>query len=325
MKLLSNACLVLIVSTLSSVGSAAEILKPYYGSEFLTGYQSGKLRDQALVDALQKILSQGHLKNPNAPDTLIENCNSTPGQNQVGQNPIQNPIDQVPPKQDSNQGPVEQNPKSPKCVQHQALGYDRARTKLFGVMYLEQVGGVYAVKDVYCERTYTDKDFGGKLSIGPNLIPSDGSILNTEHTWPQSKFTGRFSKEMQKSDLHHLFPSDSKMNSSRGNLHFGNVVEEVEKLNCSIGRLGRQNSSKGEIVFEAPQNHRGNVARAIFYFATRYQMKMSPYEEAALRQWNEQDPVDEAEARHNDQIESYQGNRNPFVDFPDLINHIQHF
>lgn len=206
---------------------------------------------------------------------------------------------------------------------HTMLGYDKARKLLFGKLYLEEVGGAYAVTDVYCEHLFTDKDFEGKPSLGPGRIPNDGSILNTEHTWPQSRFTGRFSKEQQKSDVHHLFPTDSQMNSHRSNLRFGNVEDEVEDLKCPQGRLGHQR--EGGIVFEAPAKHRGNAARAIFYFATRYQMKVSPAEEAALRQWHRQDPVDAAEASRNDEIEKAQGNRNPFIDFPDMIDHVDAF
>ena len=47
--------------------------------------------------------------------------------------------------------------------------------------------------------------------------------MNTEHTWPQSKgATGA-----AKSDLHHLFPTDSKANSIRGNHPFGIVTGAV--------------------------------------------------------------------------------------------------
>lgn len=286
--------LAILIAFFSSFAAQSQVLPPYYGADFYTGYQSGKLQNQELLNALQKILAGGHVKNGQAPDTILSSCQ--------GLSKTQEPV---------------------KCVQHTALGYDGARKQMFGKLFLEQIGGVYAVEDVYCQHAFTDQDFGGKPNIGPGLIPKDGAVLNTEHTWPQSRFTNRFPKETQKSDLHHLFPTDSKMNSQRGSLHFGQVVEEVEKLKCPKARLGHQ--SNREIVFEAPSQHRGNVARAIFYFATRYQMKISPMEETELREWNRQDPVDEAEFNRNNEVEKLQGNRNPFVDFPSLVDHIQHF
>jgi endonuclease I len=54
-------------------------------------------------------------------------------------------------------------------------------------------------------------------------------------------------------------------------------------------------------------------------------MKMSPSEEAALREWNKQDPVDAEEFTQNNQIDQLQGNRNPFIDFSDLLERIDHF
>lgn len=201
---------------------------------------------------------------------------------------------------------------------HKVLGYDKARRVLFGELFLEKISGSWAVKDVYCERTFTSQE----LNIGPGKIP-DGNVINTEHTWPQSRFTSRFPKEMQKSDLHHLFPTDNEMNSRRGNMRFGDVEEPVESLKCPVAELGHGDT--GEIVFEAPPRHKGNVARALFYFATRYKMKISPTEETDLRLWNEQDPVDEAEFIRNEQIYKAQGDRNPFIDFPDLIQRIERF
>jgi hypothetical protein len=209
------------------------------------------------------------------------------------------------------------------CEQHHAIGYDEARKRIFGELYLEKLAdNSYGVTDVYCNRLYTDKDFKNKPTFGPGLKPSSGDVINTEHTWPQSRFGGRF-KEYQKSDLHHLFPTDSQMNSVRSSLHFGNVVKDIETLKCPGNRVGHQAS--GEIIFEPPQQHKGNVARAIFYFATRYQLRISPAEEAALRQWNKEDPVDAFEYEKNDKIEQIQGNRNPYIDFPELIDNLPQF
>lgn len=250
--------IVVVVCQLAAAGTGPG-LPDYYGSEFYTGYQSGKLKDQQLIDALQKILANHHT----------------------------------------------------------SLGYDRARKHLFGRLFLESVGGSWGVKDVYCERTFTASEVG----VGPDQIPD--AALNTEHTWPQSRFTNRYAKEQQKSDLHHLFPTDNEMNGRRAALRFGYVKTNLEELKCPIAKLGM--NDQGETVFEAPAQHRGNVARAIFYFATRYQMKISRNEERDLREWNAEDPVDEEEAVQNDAIEKLQGNRNPFIDFPDLLTKIAHF
>jgi hypothetical protein len=280
--------LMFLILIIAGVSQAQE-LPLYYGDSFLQSYQDKSLTNDELKSALFQILSGGHVKRDKLPDQLVDSCNGN-----------------------SN------------CVQHHALGYDGARRKLFGMLYLKtNIDGAYSVKDVYCEKEFTDSDFKDTPSIGPDIIPLNGGILNTEHTWPQSKFSSQFPKELQKSDLHHLFPTDSEMNNHRASLHFGNVVNVRQDQRCPQNKLG--DNSEGELVFEVPDSQKGNTARAIFYFATRYRMKMSPSEEAALREWNKQDPVDAEEFTQNNQIDQLQGNRNPFIDFSDLLERIDHF
>lgn len=281
--------LIFLFVMLTGAVSFSQDLPLYYGSNFLQAYHDNSLTNEELKSALFEILKGGHIKKTNQPDELVSSCEGYEN-----------------------------------CVQHRALGYDGARKKLFGQIYLKTlVDGVYAVRDVYCERDYTDDDFTDKPAIGPNLIPTSGSILNTEHTWPQSKFTGRFPKDMQKSDLHHLFPTDSEMNNHRAALHFGEVVTMKNEQKCPQNKLGK--NAEGDLVFEVPDSQKGNTARAIFYFSTRYQMKVDSTEEATLRKWSTLDPVDEEEFTQNNLKDQLQGNRNPFIDFPDLVERINNF
>ena len=74
-----------------------------------------------------------------------------------------------------------------------------------------------------------------------------------------------------------------------------------------------------------PAEHKGNVARALFYFAICYNLSISETEEFYLRQWHLFDPVDAEEIERNDQIEELQGNRNPFIDNPELVSSIRNF
>lgn len=190
------------------------------------------------------------------------------------------------------------------------VGYNQARKDVMGELYLEHENNSYFITDVYCESKISSK--------GPGYVPAD-TILNVEHTWPQSLFNGE--SGAKKSDLHHLFPSDPQMNSARGNNPFGIVVTPVNKaLKCSTSKLGE--NAQGARVFEPPPAHRGNVARAIFYFAVRYTMTIDKVQESVLKQWNHEDPVDENEALRNDAIQGFQGNRNPFIDQPELIDAI---
>ncbi len=186
---------------------------------------------------------------------------------------------------------------------------------MFGNMdlgHLKKSSDTYYLVDVYCHKKFTSGSAG---TIGPMSIPNS-NMLNCEHTWPQSKFTGS-DRNFQKSDLHHLFPTDSKANSVRGNYDFGDVDNgKAPTSNCSASQSGRNRT------YQPPREHRGNVARAMFYFAVRYNGKINSKMEAALRRWHEDDPVDEAEMKRNNAVYSVQNNRNPFIDYPNLINNL---
>lgn len=206
---------------------------------------------------------------------------------------------------------------------HFDAGYDRARIFMFGQFYLTTAAnGTYTVKDVYCEKNRSSQEFKKGQTPGPNLVPG-GNIINVEHTWPQSKFASQYDDEMQRDDLHHLFPSDTRMNAARANLDFGVVVESTQRLKCPVAKVGL--NTAGEKVFEAPRSHMGNVARAMFYFSVRYNLSIDPVQEEILRLWHQEDPIDDEEMARNEAIEKVQGNRNVFIDQPDLVNQISDF
>jgi deoxyribonuclease-1 len=193
--------------------------------------------------------------------------------------------------------------------------YSRSRMHLMQQIHIKQDQKGYFVQDVYCQKIF-------RRNISPTTMPNHAEI-NVEHTWPQSRFTHKHAKNFQKADLHHLYPTDSKANSTRGNHTFSEIVNGRNPGdNCDVAYYGR-NRETGSQSFEPPHEHKGNVARAIFYFSIRYDIKIPDHEEFYLRQWNELDPVDLEEMERNAIIESIQGNRNPFIDdaqYADLID-----
>jgi len=204
---------------------------------------------------------------------------------------------------------------------HTSLGYDKARRILFGEIHLDKDSqGVY-IKDVYCR-----KIFRSSSGVGENQIPN-GNQINCEHTWPQSKFTSSHSKDMQKSDLHHLYPTDNRANSTRGNHPFADVDGSTLDYGCESSRVGSpsQSHEASSIYFEPPTEHKGNVARALFYFSVRYQIAIDQIQESHLRRWHEEDPVDAEEIERNDIVQRVQGNRNPFIDAPEVVSQIRDF
>ncbi len=161
--------------------------------------------------------------------------------------------------------------------------------------------------------------------------------FNTEHSWPQSQFGKR---EPMKSDLHHLFPTVVSVNGARSSYDFGNVGGSGESY-CGPSGSGcskRGTGTNGGTVFEVRPERRGDIARAHFYMAIRYYNQIDDNgsmsdgsirdkEEAVLRKWHKEDPVDEREMRRNNLIEKHQGkgNRNPFIDRPDFVDFITDF
>lgn len=202
------------------------------------------------------------------------------------------------------------------CYRHVSVGYDRARKIMFGELD-KQVDehGTYVV-DVYCGKKFYFESL--------DEVSRMHERVNIEHTWPQSRFNGNFPKDMQKSDMHHLFLTDSKANSVRGNTPFGfiKLVDNRDESGCSLARNG---FIDGREVYTPPVGHRGNVARALFYFAMRYNLGISNSEERTLRQWHKDDPVDEAERIRHEKIAKHQKVRNPFVDHPEIVDRIADF
>ncbi len=267
--------------------SVTLVQQNYYGAGFSTIVLAAK--DAQLKDGLKKILRSSHLKNASGPDQIVDNCEGKSG-----------------------------------CYKQTSLGYDGARTFLFGKFYLVKLDAAnYGITEMYCNRIYQANDFKDGVVPGPGITPS-ASVINTEHTWPQSRFSGNFSTQLQKADLHHLFPTDSAMNSKRGNTIFGEVTKDVGSTNCSASRFGIGTGGHRQI-FEPAHDHKGRVARALFYFSVRYDLPISTEEEVILKKWNHEHPVDETEKIRNDEIFRQQNNRNPFVDFPQLADQISDF
>lgn len=96
-----------------------------------------------------------------------------------------------------------------------------------------------------------------------------------------------------------------------------------------MGGEGCRNSMMGLIsgneVYTPPARHRGNVARALFYFSMHYNLSISSAEETSLRRWHKEDPIDQAEITRHERIAKHQKIRNPFVDHPEIVDIIRDF
>lgn len=171
---------------------------------------------------------------------------------------------------------------------------------------------------------------------------------NREHLWAKSYgVDADVVCNLAYTDLHHLRPSESSMNESRGNDYF----DWCRRRDCSPKPLrdgsGRANRTWGDI-WEVWDGRRGDVARALLYMDVRYEggrygtgrcvepdlvltddvslIVSRPYPSevaymgrlSTLVEWHLEDPPDELERRRNDVVDRAQGNRNPFIDQPEL-------
>lgn len=161
----------------------------------------------------------------------------------------------------------------------------------------------------------------------------EGDCYNREHLWAQS-WTNKDGTE--KTDLHHVFPTDGKVNGVRSDYAFGEV--------SSPEWTSRNGSKKGPntvsgftgTVFEPIDAYKGDIARAMMYVSVRYYSEDSGWGNsdmttksvikdwaiAMLLRWHEQDPVSQKEIDRNNAVYTRQGNRNPFIDNPDYAEMI---
>lgn len=189
---------------------------------------------------------------------------------------------------------------------HTVFSYANARQLFWG--NFDKVDGL--VECVYTGKTIDPGET-------PNFSALDAAGFNTEHTWPRSLGADN---EPPVSDINHLFVTDKTTNDRRANHPFGNVSTVTYENGGS--KLGKDAS--GNTVFEVRDKYRGNIARAMFYFAVRYSNPNNflNSQEETLRQWAIQDPVDQKESARNDSVAKYQRKSNLFIQFPELINRI---
>lgn len=189
------------------------------------------------------------------------------------------------------------------------LGYSGARKELYSKVDLRPDGNLYYL--------YSGDGPQNEEDV-TDLTRKNLPNYNCEHVVPQSWFNKR---TPMKSDLHHLFTEEIQCNGSRGNGPLREVDDRGEKIvSCGI-------KDHGANEFE-PNAGKGIVARATLYFITRhpgYVGDNNETKEADIEQllkWNKEYPVSDFERHRNDTIEEVQGNRNPFIDFPELAEKV---
>ena len=197
------------------------------------------------------------------------------------------------------------------------LGYGNARDVLYGIIDLREDNQLSCVYS------------GFTITLDVTQDPSTNAYnqgINCEHTWPQSMGA---SQEPQKSDMHHLYPCKSNVNSSRGNHPYSDIIDT--ETDTWYRNDYSQNTVPNEFidqyaeklngatpVFEPREDHKGNASRAMFYFYAMYQQAADSTfwdtQKNTLFEWHSIDPIDQEELDRTWLISSYQeGHPNPFI------------
>lgn len=161
----------------------------------------------------------------------------------------------------------------------------------------------------------------------------EGDCYNREHIVPQSFFN---QQSPMRGDIHFVRPTDGKVNGMRSNYPFG-AVNSPSFTSKNGTKVGPSSSpGYGGTVAEPIDEFKGDIARMVFYFVTRYESRLSsfstgnmlggsPYpglqawEKDVLLAWSIQDPVSPTEIERNNASHVFQKNRNPFIDHPEWV------
>lgn len=236
------------------------------------------------------------------------------------------------------------------------MSYDGLWTayKTTDVYPSDSTGKAGKIWDMYSDCLFTPTGKGDGKQCGTYSGVCD--CFNREHSLPKSWFS---EKKPAYYDLGHIVPTDGKVNGMRSNNVFGECASGYETW--GTGKLGKAKAVtttnvKGSstitttftgTAFEPADKYKGDFARMYMYMVIRYKpgnsnsvdlaaagegstmfnsddtnYGLTDYSIALLMKWHRQDPVSQKEIDRNNGMETTQGNRNPFIDYPCLAEYL---
>ncbi len=212
---------------------------------------------------------------------------------------------------------------------HTTVSYD-------GLLTLYKTSDVYPNGKIWDMYSTKEWNYGNTCGNYKNI----GDCYNREHSFPKSWFDDR---SPMVSDAFHIYPTDGKVNGQRSNFPYGECANGTYVASHNgvraLGRLGACTSPgySGK-VFEPDDQYKGDFARSYFYMAAAYNNRIGGWSSPMLAgnsfpafsgwainvllKWHRQDPVSDKERNRNDVVYGRQRNRNPFIDYPELAEHI---
>ncbi len=188
------------------------------------------------------------------------------------------------------------------------VSYSTAQDRLMDTVDRTTVGGQAGVVCVY---TGWFVPFDGQPSTDPNQdIYNNGAGLNVEHTWPQSLLTGDAAPAV--GSVHQLYPSEVGTNGARSNYRFAEIPDNItsrwyrgappyNQTTIPTANINEYSELRASTSFEPREDHKGNVARSLFYVNTMWTAQTSsafPFDatdQRTLYLWSYADPVNQAE------------------------------
>lgn len=210
---------------------------------------------------------------------------------------------------------------------HKQISYGSGESSTWGAFYTTDAiveNGKRRVLDMYSsEKRY----FGSKGSVI--------SGMNIEHSVAKSWWGG--TKNNAYCDIHHLNPSDQNANSRKSNYPLGELTSVSWDNGVTfVGKAMIDGTSQN--AYEPCDEYKGDFARVFMYMFTCYQdltwektwmnyakstyPTLKPWAVELLLKWHKQDPVSEKEVNRNNAVYAVQGNRNPYVDYPQLADYV---
>lgn len=208
------------------------------------------------------------------------------------------------------------------------LSYGSGNTKTWWAFYVTDMIDGGLVRDRYSPDEFKFGDRGSSVSG-----------MNIEHSFPKSWWGG--SENNAYKDLYNLMPCQTTINNHKSNYPMAKV--DVEWRGNGVTRVGTRSGdpeTQAYRYWEPGDQWKGDFARGYFYMATAYQdftwsgdqsvrilnteayPTLQEWAYTLYLDWAQDDTVDEIETVRNNDVEKFQGNRNPFVDFPNLMEYI---
>lgn len=181
----------------------------------------------------------------------------------------------------------------------------------------------------FIDRYSSEKEWVKSTSQG-----AAGAGMNIEHSFPKSWWGG--AKSQAYKDLYNLMPCEGKINSTKSNYPMG-IVVSGDKGN-GWTKVGK--GTDGKWYWEPADPWKGDFARGYMYMATAYQdynwegtqahqillqgayPTLQKWAYTLYIQWAKADKPDALEIKRNNEVAKIQGNRNPYVDFPNLMEYV---